>query len=157
MRNREGREGTYEVVVLDTVGLAPGAHDVGIVVSKDGNNVDTLSADLGKTLEVLGDVTGGADGGEGTGEGEEDDLLVGPLLGGVVVDGDTAGGDLALLLAVGDVAVEGVRLIYRTGKGLSGGGKVDWKKTYEKTVSAGKLSPVLRPDILRDGSDVVGK
>lgn len=48
-----------------------------------------------------------ADGGESTGEGEEDDLLVGPLLGGVVVDGDTARGDLALLLGPGDVAVEG--------------------------------------------------
>ena len=50
-------------------------------------------------------MTGRADGGEGTGESEDDDLLVGPLLGGVVVDGDTAGGDFALLLRPGDVAV----------------------------------------------------
>ena len=115
MRNREGREGTYEVVVLDTVGLAPGAHDVGIVVSKDGNNVDTLSADLGKTLEVLGDVTGGADGGEGTGEGEEDDLLVGPLLGGVVVDRDPTRLDTALFLRPGDVLEDDV-----VGEGVTG-------------------------------------
>lgn len=40
-----------------------------------------------------------------TGKGEEDDLLVSPLLGGEVVDGDTAGGDLAALLRPGDVAV----------------------------------------------------
>lgn len=118
--NRRGREKTYDVVVLDTVGLAPGAHDVGIVVGEDGNNVDTLGVDLGQTLKVLGDVTSGADGSEGTGEGEEDDLLVGPLLGGVVVDGDTAGGDLALLLAVGDVAV-GERGQYTdTGGDMSG-------------------------------------
>lgn len=48
-------------------------------------------------------MVGGADGGEGTGESEEDDLLVGPLLGGVVVDGDTASGDVALVLGPGDV------------------------------------------------------
>ena len=40
-----------------------------------------------------------------TGQSEEDDLLVGPLLGGVVVDGDTARGDLASLLGPGDVTV----------------------------------------------------
>ena len=97
---------TYNVIVLDAVGLAPGAHDEGIVVGQDGNNVNTLLTDLRELLLVLGDVVGRADGSEGTGEGEEDDLLVGPLLGGVVVDGDTARGDFALLLGVGDVAVE---------------------------------------------------
>lgn len=53
-----------------------------------------------------------ADGGESTREGEEDDLLVGPLLGGVVVDGDTAGGDLALFLSPGDVAVKAQTLAF---------------------------------------------
>lgn len=94
-----------DVVVGDLVSLAPGAHDESIVVGKDGNNVDALLADLRELLDVLGDVVGRADRGESTGEGEEDDLLVGPLLGGVVVDGDTAGGDLALVLGPGDVAV----------------------------------------------------
>lgn len=61
-------------------------------------------------------MVGRADGGEGTGEGEEDDLLVGPLLGGVVVDGDTARGDFALLLGVGDVAVEWLLEIAREEK-----------------------------------------
>lgn len=97
---------TYNVIVLDAVGLTPGAHDEGIVVGQDGNNVNTLLTDLRELLLVLGDVVGRADGSEGTGEGEEDDLLVGPLLGGVVVDGDTTSGDVALLLGVGDVAVE---------------------------------------------------
>ena len=41
-----------------------------------------------------------------TGQSEEDNLLVGELLGGVVVDGDTARGDLASLLSPGDVAIE---------------------------------------------------
>jgi ribosomal 30S subunit maturation factor RimM len=40
-----------------------------------------------------------------TGQSEEDDLLVGELLGGVVVDGDTASGDIAGLLGPGDVTV----------------------------------------------------
>lgn len=101
---------TYDVITSDLVGLAPGAHDVGIVVGDDGNNVDTLGAELRELLDVLGDVAGRADGGEGTGEGEEDNLLVGPLLGGVVVDGDTAGGDVALLLSPGDVAVGGIEV-----------------------------------------------
>ena len=106
-RNRVSeRQDTYDVVVLDTVGLAPGAHDEGIVVGEDGNDVNTLLADLGEALQVLGDVASRADGGESTGEGEEDDLLVGPLLGGVVVDGDTARGDALSLGGVGDVAVE---------------------------------------------------
>ena len=57
---------TYNVVASDAVGLAPGAHDVGIVVGQDGNNVNTLGAQLGELLDVLGDVVGRADGGEGT-------------------------------------------------------------------------------------------
>lgn len=56
----------YNVVAGDTVGLAPGAHDVGVVVGQDGNDVDALGAQLRKLLDVLGDVVGGADGGEGT-------------------------------------------------------------------------------------------
>lgn len=94
---------THNVVVLDVVGLAPGAHDESIVVGQDSNDIDTLLADLRELLEVFGDVVGGANRGEGTGQREEDDLLVGPLLGRVVVDGDTARGDLRLLLGPGDV------------------------------------------------------
>lgn len=56
----------YNVVASDTVGLAPGAHDVGIVVGQDGDDVDTLGAQLRELLDVLGDVVGRADRGEGT-------------------------------------------------------------------------------------------
>lgn len=57
---------TYNVVAGDTVGLAPGAHDIGIVVGQDGDNIDTLGAELGELGDVLGDVVCGADGGEST-------------------------------------------------------------------------------------------
>lgn len=40
-----------------------------------------------------------------TGKSEEDNLLVGPLLGGIVVNGDTARGDGTSLLRPGDVTV----------------------------------------------------
>lgn len=52
-----------------------------------------------------------------TGKREEDNLLVGPLLGGVVVDGDTAGGDVSLLLSPGDVA--GGLLVSKDSHGLT--------------------------------------
>jgi hypothetical protein len=39
-----------------------------------------------------------------TGYREENDLLVGPLFGGIVADGNTAGGDVARILRVWDVA-----------------------------------------------------
>lgn len=58
--------GTYNVIAGDAVGLAPGAHDEGIVVGEDGDLVDSLGAKLGELGDVLGDVVGGADGGEGT-------------------------------------------------------------------------------------------
>lgn len=57
---------TYNVVAGNTVGLAPGAHDVGIVVGQDGDLVNTLGAELGELGNVLGDVVGGANGGEST-------------------------------------------------------------------------------------------
>lgn len=61
-----GGNNSYNVITGNTVGLAPGAHDVGIVVGEDGDLVDTLLAELGKLLDVLGNVVGGADGSEST-------------------------------------------------------------------------------------------
>ena len=45
---------------------------------------------LGDLLNVGGDVVAGAGGSESAWERDEDDLLVGELLGAVVVDGDAA-------------------------------------------------------------------
>lgn len=60
------RKKTHDVVVLDTVGLAPSTHNVGVVVSKDRDDVNTLGPQLREVLNVAGDVGGGADGGKGT-------------------------------------------------------------------------------------------
>ena len=68
-----------EAVVVDAVGLAPGGHDEWVVASEDGNDIDALGLELWELLDVVWDVLGGAGWGEGTWEGEEDDLLVGPL------------------------------------------------------------------------------
>lgn len=71
-----------------------------------------------------------------TGKSEEDDLLVSPLLGGVVVDGDTARGDLASLLRPGNVTI-----ILLAGTQLKRGNSI----THEKVTSWGKASPALKP------------
>lgn len=57
---------TYDVIAGDLVGLTPGAHDVGVVVGKDGNNIDTLLPELRESLDVAGNVSGGADRSEST-------------------------------------------------------------------------------------------
>lgn len=68
-----------EAVVVDAVSLSPGGHDEWVVAGDDGNDVDALSLQLVELLDVVWDVLGGAGWGEGAWEGEEDDLLVGPL------------------------------------------------------------------------------
>lgn len=138
--------------------------------------VDTLLAELGESLNVLGDVVGGADGSESTygggqcgnhpgmrgtesenfpkersrtGQSEENDLLVGKLLGGIVVDGDTTRLNLLGFLGPGDVTESGVNwgvMVF----GLRG--------THENLTSAGKASPTLKPlVILKIGSKEMKK
>lgn len=60
-----GRE-AYDVVVLDAVGLGPGAHDVGVIVGNDGDDIDTLGLDLVELGDVAWKVVGRAGWGEGT-------------------------------------------------------------------------------------------
>ena len=60
------KDHTYNVVAADLVGLTPGAHDEGVVESQDGDDVDTFLTELGKVLDVSGDVVHGAGGGECT-------------------------------------------------------------------------------------------
>jgi hypothetical protein len=76
-----------------------------------------------------------------TGQSEEDNLLVGELLGSVVGDGDTARGDLAGLLGPGDVAVNiSIDRALRALRAL--------KETHENLTSSGKASPALKPLVI---------
>lgn len=74
------------------VDLAPSVHDEGVVGSDDDNEVDALGSELLLLLDVGRDVEGLAAGGESAGHGDEDDLLAGELLGGVVLLREAAGG-----------------------------------------------------------------
>lgn len=74
------------------VDLAPGVHDEGVVGGDDDDLVDALGGQLLLVLQVGRDVHGLAAGGEGAGDGDEDDLLAGELLAGVVGLGKAAGG-----------------------------------------------------------------
>lgn len=74
------------------IDLAPGVHDEGVVGSDDDNEVDALGSELLLLLDVGRDMEGLAAGGESAGHGDEDDLLAGELLGGVVLLREAAGG-----------------------------------------------------------------
>ena len=74
------------------VDLAPGVHDEGVVGGDDDDEVDALGGELVLVLGVRRDVHGLAARGESAGDGDEDDLLAGELLGGVVGLREAAGG-----------------------------------------------------------------
>ena len=74
------------------VDLAPGVHDERVVGGDDDDLVDALGGQLLLVLQVGRDVHGLAAGGEGAGDGDEDDLLAGELLAGVVGLREAAGG-----------------------------------------------------------------
>lgn len=74
------------------VDLAPSVHDERIVGSDDDDLVDALGGELLLVLKVGRDVHSLAAGSESAGDGDEDDLLAGELLAGVVGLGEAAGG-----------------------------------------------------------------
>ena len=91
-------------------------------------------------------MVGGAGRGECAWNREENDLLVGPELGGVVFHRDAAGGyafgffgpwDIPIFVLLGRVAGFGVE-VERVST-----------CTYMNETSEGKVSPTLRPDIVR--------
>lgn len=67
---------THDEVILDRVGLAPRAHDKGIVVSNDDDLVDTSLLEVLDLADEAGDVLVLARRGERSGYGDEDDFLV---------------------------------------------------------------------------------
>jgi hypothetical protein len=79
--NYIGRGRAYNIVILNSIRFAPRTHHKRIIVSDDGNDIDTLGFDGGQVLDVAGEMLDGAAGGEGTWDGEEDDFLVGPFYG----------------------------------------------------------------------------
>lgn len=79
------------VIALNTVDLAPSVHDPRVVRRNDGNDINALALQLRQLLDVRRQVVSLAPGGERAGDRDEDDLLAGPLLGGIVLLGTTAG------------------------------------------------------------------
>lgn len=71
-----GQEETYDEVVCNTVGLAPSTHDKGIVVGNDNDLIDALGLQSVLLFEKGRDVLLGASGREGTGDCDQDNLLV---------------------------------------------------------------------------------
>lgn len=65
----------------DAVGLAPGAHDPGIVHGNASNDVDSLGLQLWQIINESRKVASAAARCEGTWNGEENDLLIGPFCG----------------------------------------------------------------------------
>src|SRR4051812_1811511 len=80
----QGYLSTHDIVVLDPIGLAPGAHDKGVIESQDGHEIDLLALDFVQLLNVTWQMTHRAAWGERSGHGEEYDFLIGPFFGRVV-------------------------------------------------------------------------
>lgn len=93
-------------VIGDTVGLGPARHDESVVESNDDNQVNTLGLELVDVLGVGGDVRARAGGGESTGDGDENGLLVLELVAGSKGNGGTALRELRDLGGGRDVAEE---------------------------------------------------
>ena len=74
------------------VDLAPSVHDERVVGSDDDDLVDALGGQLVLVLQVGRDVHGLAARGESAGDGDEDDLLAGEFLAGIVGLREAAGG-----------------------------------------------------------------
>lgn len=67
---------THDEVIRNTVRLAPGAHDKGIVIGNHNDLIDTLGLQSILLLDEGGNVLLGAGGREGTRDCYQDNLLV---------------------------------------------------------------------------------
>ena len=75
-----------------------------------------------------------------TGNREENDLLVSPLLRGIIIDGNSTRGEFLALLRPGNVPIAGISSVL--------GGIFVVSETHWKTTSLGKASPALRVVIM---------
>lgn len=98
--------GQEDHIIAHPIGLAPGTHDERIVGGHDRYHVDPLALEVPETLQITGQVLDGARRRKGPGDRKQDDLLVGPFLGGVVVDGDAACRHVLGVVGPGDVSGE---------------------------------------------------
>jgi len=71
--------GTHNIIILDTIRLAPRTHDKRIVVGNDGHGINALAFDCAQIVDVAGEMLRGAAGGESAWDGKYDDFLVGPF------------------------------------------------------------------------------
>ena len=85
-----------DLVALDAVDLAPSVHNPGVVARNGSNDINTLVLELLGLCDVGREMVCLASWGEGAGNGEEDDLLVCPLLAGIVFLGTAAGGGVTI-------------------------------------------------------------
>jgi hypothetical protein len=74
--DEEGGDETYDRLILDAVGLAPGGHDEGVVEGDHDDLVDALALELLELADEARDVCDLARGRESAGDGDDDDLLV---------------------------------------------------------------------------------
>jgi len=77
-RNWETRE-TYDRIILDAIRLSPGTHNPRIIERNDSNDIDAFAFELSPVGDVAREVLGATARGESAGDGEEDDLFVGPF------------------------------------------------------------------------------
>ncbi len=75
-KGEQGKGVTYNRIIFDTIGLAPGSHDPLVVAGNDYDLVHALGLELVEVGEVRGDVLLLAGGGEGAGDRDEDNFLV---------------------------------------------------------------------------------
>jgi hypothetical protein len=95
--------------VLEALYACPSAHDKGIICSHNGDYINTLRFELIVLLDVAGQVLGVARRGERAGDGEDDDLLALPRVGGKL--GRNTARELILELgSPGDVGERGAKI-----------------------------------------------
>ena len=83
VRDKKGK--TYNRIVVDPVRLAPRRHDEGVVEGDEDDGVHALGLELVQVGQVRGDVLFLAGRGEGAGDGDQDDFLVGEFWGVLLV------------------------------------------------------------------------